>query len=103
VFLEAGGAMRQMKTPKSTFLYKTLYRNVLLLLHNAVVVFVVFLIFGVMPGWPFLVLPVGLALLLANVGWMVLVAGDLTSKRGARQPRRGLPVGRKPFGVNERR
>jgi lipopolysaccharide transport system permease protein len=80
MFLEAGGAMRQMKTPRSTFFYKTLYRNVLLLLHNAVVIVVVFLFYGVMPGWPFLLFPVGLALLLVNVGWMVLIAGILCAR-----------------------
>ena len=37
--------MRQMKTPRSTFLFKVIYRNVLLLLHNAAVVVTVFLIF----------------------------------------------------------
>jgi len=80
MFLEAGGAMRQMKTPRSTFLYKTLYRNVLLLLHNAVVILAVFVLFGVAPGWPLLLLPLGLVLLLANVAWMVLSAGILCAR-----------------------
>jgi lipopolysaccharide transport system permease protein len=80
MFLEAGGAMRQMKMPRSTFLYKTLYRNVLLLLHNAVVILAVFLLFGVFPGWPLVMVPLGLALLFANVAWMVLVSGILCAR-----------------------
>ena len=80
MFLEASGAMRQMKTPRSTFLFKIIYRNVLLLLHNAAVVVAVFLIFQVAPGWPWLLVPLALALLIANIGWMALVAGILCAR-----------------------
>lgn len=50
-FLSAENMIRSMRMPFSVHVWRVLTRNVLLLLHNVVIVLIVFAIYGVWPGW----------------------------------------------------
>jgi len=58
VFTESEGIVRAVRMPFFLFAIRLLIRNVLVLAHNVLVIAVVFVVFGVWPGWSgFLVLP----------------------------------------------
>ena len=50
-FLQAENMIRSMRMPFSVHVWRVLTRNALLLLHNVVIVLIVFAIYGVSPGW----------------------------------------------------
>lgn len=72
-YVQAAGMLRQTALPLFTFTWRTLFRNLINLAHHAVIIVAVVVIYGY---WKVMNLPVallGLALLIANVGWMSLV------------------------------
>ena len=80
VFINAAGIIQQVGLPLSVHAYRLLWRNLLILFHNAAVFVVVAAIFGVWPGWAgFLVLP-GLVLLCLNGLWAVLLFGIISAR-----------------------
>jgi len=73
-FVNASGMLSQTSLPMFTFLWRTLLRNLVTLLHHLVIIVAVLIWFGT---WRSLNLPlaiVGLALTLLNVSWMSLAA-----------------------------
>ncbi len=50
-FTQAEGMIRSMRMPFSVHVWRVIVRNILLLLHNVVIVFIVFAIYDVWPGW----------------------------------------------------
>ena len=80
VFINAESIIKQVGLPLSIHAYRLLWRNLLILFHNAAVFVVVAAIFGVWPGWAgFLALP-GLALLCLNGLWAVLLLGIISAR-----------------------
>ncbi|MGX1788267.1 ABC transporter permease [Bosea sp. NPDC055332] len=71
-FTAATAAIKQMPAPIGIHVLRVIWRNLIILAHNAAIVLVVLLACGVRPGWAgFAALP-GLALLLLNgIGWGV--------------------------------
>ena len=61
-FTQAEAMIRSMRMPYTIHAVRTVIRNLLVLAHNVVVVIVVFLIFGVWPGWHALAVLPGFAL-----------------------------------------
>jgi lipopolysaccharide transport system permease protein len=68
-FVQAEGYLRQQSLPKTSFVLRVLTRNVVVFGHNVVILPVVYLLFGVLPSWTWLLALVGLA--------MIIVAGYL--------------------------
>ena len=68
-FINAEGIIKHVGLPFSVHVYRLLWRNLLVLCHNAVVFVIVAAIFGVWPGWAGLLAVPGLALLLLNGIW----------------------------------
>ena len=50
-FTQAENMIRSMRMPFTVHVWRVLVRNILLLLHNVVIVVIVFAIFGTWPGW----------------------------------------------------
>jgi ABC-type polysaccharide/polyol phosphate export permease len=72
-YVQAAGMLRQTALPLFIFTWRTLFRNLINLAHHAVIIVAVVAVYGY---WKVMNLPVallGLALLIANVGWMSLV------------------------------
>jgi lipopolysaccharide transport system permease protein len=79
-FIEASGMILQVRLPLFTHVIRVIWRNLIILGHNLVIIPIVFA--GVQlapdPAW-LLALP-GFALLLLNVSWMALVLAILSTR-----------------------
>jgi ABC-type polysaccharide/polyol phosphate export permease len=72
-FTQAAGILSQTSLPMFTFVWRVVFRNLINLAHNLVIIVGVLIYFGV---WSFGSLPVafvGLILLVANAGWVSLM------------------------------
>ena len=79
-FISAEGIIKQVGLPLSVHVYRLLWRNLLILCHNAVVFVIVASIFGVWPGWAGLLAIPGLALLCLNGVWVGLLLGIISAR-----------------------
>lgn len=80
VFIDAEGIIKQVGLPLTVHMYRLLWRNLLILFHNALVFVVVAAVFGVWPGWAGLLALPGLALLCLNGLWAVLLLGIVSAR-----------------------
>jgi lipopolysaccharide transport system permease protein len=76
----AESVVRQMPLPYSVHALRTVFRNAVVAAHNLPLIIVVFLIFGVSPGWGVLWAIPGLMLLAINVFWASLLLGMLCAR-----------------------
>lgn len=71
-FTAATAAIKQMPAPIGIHVLRVVWRNLIILVHNAVIVLIVLVACGVRPGWAGFAAVPGLALLLVNgIGWSV--------------------------------
>ena len=80
VFISAESIIKQVGLPLSVHVYRLLWRNLLILFHNAAVFVVVAAIFGVWPGWAGLLALPGLVLLCLNGIWVGLLFGIISAR-----------------------
>lgn len=73
-FIESAGMIRQISIPISTYLAKVLIRNIVILLHNIILLPVVLMIVGRLPNWNIFWLVPGFLLVVLNVFWLSMVA-----------------------------
>ena len=69
-----------MRLPLTVHMYRVLWRNLLILFHNALVFVDVAAVFGVWPGWAGLLALPGLALLCLNGLWAILLLGIVSTR-----------------------
>ena len=79
-FIAAEGIIRQLPVPLGVHLLRVIWRNVLILAHNAVVFPLVLLAVGKAPGWPVLLCLPGLVLLTLNLGWLALLLATFCAR-----------------------
>ena len=79
-FINAEGIIKHVGLPFSVHVYRLLWRNLLVLCHNAVVFVIVAAIFGTWPSWAGLLAVPGLALLLLNGIWAGLLLGVISAR-----------------------
>ena len=63
-YVQAAGFLRQMALPKTVFVLRVMVRQIIAFAHNVVILPVVFVLLGPLPGWSLLAWPFGLALVL---------------------------------------
>jgi ABC-type polysaccharide/polyol phosphate export permease len=80
LFVQSSRYITQIKCPFSVFLIQTVWRNVFVAAHNAMIYVIVAAIFVVIPGPSILLWPLGFLLVLASVSWMALVAAVLATR-----------------------
>lgn len=80
VFIQAEGYIRQEKLPKTLFIMRLLVRNILAMGHNAIMILVVFLVFGKPTLTPMLLVLPGLAILLINLFFASLFLGVICTR-----------------------
>ena len=80
VFINAENIIKQVGLPLSIHVYRLLWRNLLILFHNAAVFVVVAAVFGVWPGWAGLLALPGLVLLCLNGIWAALLLGIVSAR-----------------------
>ena len=79
-FVGAGGIIKQMNLPLSVHVYRVVWRNLIVLAHNAVIYVVVAVFFSVQPGWGGLLALPGLVLLCLNGVWVGLLLGLVAAR-----------------------
>ena len=79
-FISAEGIIKQVGLPLSVHVYRLLWRNLLILFHNAAVFVVVAAVFGIWPGWNGLLALPGLLLLCLNGIWVALLFGIISAR-----------------------
>jgi ABC-type polysaccharide/polyol phosphate export permease len=80
-FYTVQGIIQQVKLPFSLHAYRLVYRNLLILMHNFVIIPIVLIIFPHPIEWPRLLeLGPGLALLLLNGMWVSILFGMISAR-----------------------
>jgi ABC-type polysaccharide/polyol phosphate export permease len=79
-FISSEPIIRQVRMPFTIHVYRTLYRNLIVLGHNAVVYLAVALLFAVPVNAPALLALPGMALQIANGIWVCLLLGMLSAR-----------------------
>lgn len=77
-FISVADRILQIKRPFSYYIYLGIWRNILLLGHSMIVFFITVVIFGLWPGWTYLMAIPGFLLLLLNLSWMSLFSATLS-------------------------
>jgi ABC-type polysaccharide/polyol phosphate export permease len=80
VFISAEGFMRQVPLPKSVFVYRMLVRNLIIFLHNVIILPPLFLIFRVPIDWTFPLAFVGVFMIALNGVWIGLFLGTICAR-----------------------
>ena len=57
-----------------------LVRNLVTFAHNVTIIPLLYLVFGIWPGWPVLLAPIGLAIVTVNGFWIGLLVGTLCAR-----------------------
>jgi lipopolysaccharide transport system permease protein len=79
-FATAGSFLKHSRLPKSLFVFRMVWRNLLMLAHNAVVYVVVATIYGIEPGGWVLTLPLAVAVIAINGAWVGLLIGMVAAR-----------------------
>jgi lipopolysaccharide transport system permease protein len=79
-FISAESMIKQVGMPITVHVWREVWRNLIILAHNAVVIVAVLLVFGPAPHWQVLLVPLALALLVLNGWWMGTVLGALSAR-----------------------
>lgn len=80
-FYSVQGIIQQVKLPFSLHAYRLVYRNILILLHNFVIIPIVLVIFPQPIVWPRLLeLGPGLALIVLNGVWVSILLGMVSAR-----------------------
>jgi ABC-2 type transport system permease protein/lipopolysaccharide transport system permease protein len=74
-FITAEALIRQLPGPLSLHIYRVVWTNLLIFLHNIWVFIITALLFGIKPGWAVLLVVPGLILILINGLWVGLLFG----------------------------
>jgi ABC-type polysaccharide/polyol phosphate export permease len=80
VFIESENIIKQIRVPLMVYVLRTIWRNVLILLHSLPVVVVVLLVFSAPIGAASLLIIPGLLLLCINGMWLGLLLGILCAR-----------------------
>ena len=79
-FIASAGIIKQTALPMSSFLFRTVGRNLIVLAHSLVVLVAVVVWFGIWRRSEPLVFLAGFALALANLVWMTLAVGIISTR-----------------------
>ena len=79
-FVSAEGIIKQIKLPLSIHVYRLMYKNIITLAHNSVVIIVVMFLFKVSVNYHTLFLLVGIILFILNGLWCALLLGLLCAR-----------------------
>ena len=80
VFIDAEGTIKQVNLPLSIYVYRVVWRGIIIFAHNIIIYVAAAVFFSINPGWiGFLALP-GLLLLCLNGVWMGLLLGLMSAR-----------------------
>jgi ABC-type polysaccharide/polyol phosphate export permease len=79
-FLSAQNVITQVRMPFSVHAWRTVYRNLIVLAHNMVIVPLVLIIFRVQVGWNIVLIVPALAILTINGIWVSILLGMISAR-----------------------
>jgi ABC-type polysaccharide/polyol phosphate export permease len=79
-FISAAYLIKQIRLPLTVHVCRIAWRNFVILLHSLPVVIILFVIFGHMPSWEFLLVPLSLSILLLHGVWLGVTLGILCAR-----------------------
>lgn len=79
-FIGSANIIKQVSLPLSVHVYRIVWRNLIILFHNAAIFVVVAIMFSVWPGWAGILALPGLMLLCLNGAWMGLLTGLVSAR-----------------------
>ncbi|MFI5400288.1 MAG: ABC transporter permease [SAR324 cluster bacterium] len=79
-FMLSENFIKQIRLPFSTFIYRIICRNVIILGHNAIVYLVVAVVYRIVPTWNTLLLIPGFGLVLLTSVWVGLLLGMVCTR-----------------------
>ena len=79
-FTGAENIIKQTNLPLSIHVYRMVWRNLIIFVHNGVIFVVVAFVFAIWPGWTGLLALPGLALLCLNGIWLGLLLGVISAR-----------------------
>jgi len=79
-FVHAAGMLSQTSLPMFTFVWRTVFRNLINLAHNVVIVVIVLIWFGYWRNMNIPVAVLGLVFLVANAAWAGMLAGIASAR-----------------------
>jgi lipopolysaccharide transport system permease protein len=74
-FISAEGYIKQLKLPLTVHVMRMLWRNVIVFLHNAVIVALVLVFWPPQPTWHLLTIPLAVLLIIVNGIWIGISVG----------------------------
>jgi ABC-2 type transport system permease protein/lipopolysaccharide transport system permease protein len=79
-FLSAQSVITQVRMPFSVHAWRTVYRNIIVMAHNVVIIPLVMIIFGVPVGWQAIMILPALVLLAINGLWVSILLGMISAR-----------------------
>lgn len=76
----AGSLIKQVALPPSVHVYRVVFKNVVVLFHNSLIVIPLLALSSHSPSWGILAAVLGATLLVANVLWISLLAGVIGAR-----------------------
>lgn len=80
VFVGAGPIIQQIRLPQTFHILRMIVRQMVIFVHNMLVIVVVTVIFHVPIGWSLILFPLALILLATNALWLGLMIGALCAR-----------------------
>ncbi|WP_434661748.1 ABC transporter permease [Paraburkholderia sp. A3BS-1L] len=80
-YINAASYIRQLATPKLIYILQVLWRNLIVMAHNAIIIVVLMLVFGIKDGGKTLIFFVpALLLYVLNIMWLSMIAALLSAR-----------------------
>ena len=79
-FIDGQGSIKQVRLPMSVYVYRVVWRNMIILSHNFLIVVAVVLLFGIRPGWNVLLAIPAIGVLCLNGVWAGLLLGLVSAR-----------------------
>ena len=76
-FIALEGLIKQIRMPLTTHVVTVMWRNIIILGHNAVIYALVLILFGIRPGWTIFYIFPGFALVVLNLLWVGLLLATI--------------------------
>lgn len=80
VFIQSEGIIKQVRLPLTLHVLRMVWRNIIVLLHNALVIVIVLFLFRTGWHWQIVLLPLALLLVILNVFWFGLMVGTICAR-----------------------
>lgn len=79
-FVLLEGVIKQIRLPLTTHVATAIWKNIVVLAHNAAIYVIVLIIFGIRPGWTVLWFVPGFILVLLNLIWIALLLATICTR-----------------------